>query len=163
MNKKTLILGMGNTVLCDDAAGILVAREILGVVSRANAGGGICVAETSYGGWRLIDILNGFDKVVIVDSISTGRFAAGECFRVETEDRRPTRLQSSHGLGLFEAIEFARASGQKMPGEISVYGVEVKNNTEFGETVSPDIQNNIGRIATNIIEEEKLLGSALSG
>ncbi len=147
---------MGNTVLCDDAAGVLVAREIHSVFSSSGSGAKISVAETSYGGWRLIDLLNGFDKVVIVDSITTGKFKQGECFRVERQENFKSHLQSTHGMGLFEAIEFAELAGQKMPKEISVYGVEIKNQVEFGETVSLEIIEKIPGIARDIIKEEKL-------
>lgn len=155
MAEKILILGMGNTVLCDDAAGILVAREIHRQLQGALSSS-VSVEEASYGGWRLVDLLAGYDRAVIIDSVITGKYPLGECFRIEQNAKPLSRLQSSHGLGLFEAIEFAKASGQKMPDKVSVYGIEIKNNTEFGEKVCAEIESKIPIIASEIIAEEKL-------
>ncbi|OGS17140.1 MAG: hypothetical protein A2219_03340 [Elusimicrobia bacterium RIFOXYA2_FULL_50_26] len=152
---KTLLLGLGNTILCDDAAGIMVAREI----GRLLDGGSIDCMEASCAGWRLVDILSGYEKAVIIDAIVGSGAQPGECCRVidKCGAARSLRLCSSHGMGMDEAIALARSSGRPMPEHIAVYAIEVVNPYEFGEAITPEVAVRIPAIARQIIDEEKLL------
>ena len=155
MPAKTLLLGLGNTILCDDAAGIMVAREM----GRLLEGRGVDCVEASCAGWRLVDVLSGYEKAVIVDAIVGSGAQPGECCRVidKCGVSRPLRLCSSHGMGMDEAVALARSSGRPMPENITVYAVEVVNPYEFGETITPAVAARIPAIARQIIDEERLL------
>jgi hydrogenase maturation protease len=65
---KTLVLGLGNPILTDDKVGIHVVRAAAGHCSPAN---GVTFAEASVGGLRLLDLLAGYDRAVMVDAIQT--------------------------------------------------------------------------------------------
>jgi hydrogenase maturation protease len=65
---KTLILGMGNTLLCDDGIGIITKRYLEKIL---NASANVDFCETSWGGFKIIDILTGYDYAVVIDSIKT--------------------------------------------------------------------------------------------
>ena len=63
--KKTQILGLGNTYLGDDAVGIHVIRELRPVVEPL----GIDVVEAELGGFELAEILGGYGRAKIVDAV----------------------------------------------------------------------------------------------
>lgn len=153
MNGKTLVLGLGNMILSDDAAGILVAREMQRQLAGSGADG-IDFAEAEYAGWRLVDLLAGYRRAIIVDAIISGKGLPGECFKIDAGATPGIHLQSSHGMGLFEAIELARQGGHEMPSEITVYAVEVKDPFTFGEELSEGLAGRIPAAAADIIREE---------
>lgn len=152
MHEKTLVLGLGNMILSDDAAGILVAREIQRQLARSNMGG-IDFAEAEYAGWRLVDLLAGYRRAIIIDAIVSGKGLPGECFKIDTGSPQGIHLQSSHGMGLFEAIELARQGGYDMPSDITVYAIEVQDPYTFGEKLSEGLAGRIPAAAADIIKE----------
>lgn len=149
---KILVIGLGNTILCDDAAGIIIGKGITEKVSRDR----IDFVEASYAGWRLIDILRGYKRLIIVDSIVGDKYVPGECYKVDPAQICSLHLSSTHGMGLNEAIEFAKQNGYEMPDTIALYAVGVKNPFEFGETVCGEVMDKIPGIIDQIIREENL-------
>ena len=151
--KDTLILGLGNSILSDDAAGIIIAKQVYRKAGSCN----LDFAEASYAGWRLIDLLEGYRRAIIVDSIIGSGIPPGECCRIEGHDNVSIHLALSHGLGIGEAIEFARANGHRMPDTVSVYAVEVLNPYEFGEKLSCEVEDGIPEAVAQILLEEELI------
>ena len=64
---KTLVVGLGNPILTDDGVGIYVARAAAERCQRDN----VTFAEASVGGMRLLDVLKGYERVIMVDAIQT--------------------------------------------------------------------------------------------
>jgi len=147
---KTLILGFGNPILTDDGVGIRIAQKI----KKENPY--LEVIETSEAGIALIDHAAGYDKLVIIDSIKTEQ-KPGELYKLELEDLKPTAyLSSSHGIDIATAFKLGESLGYKMPKHISLYAVEIRDNTTFGEECTEEIEKRIPFITKQIIEEERL-------
>ena len=148
---KTLILGVGNPILTDDGVGILIARKL------KEEKPGLEVIETGEVGLTLLDLVVGYDKLVIIDSIKTGEGKPGELFILQLEDLKPTMdFSSSHGIDVASAFELGQKLGNKMPEYVRIYAIEIKDNTSFGETCTEEIDKRIPFIAEQIIEEEQL-------
>ena len=148
---NTLILGIGNPILTDDGVGIKIARKI----KEGNPE--LEVIETSEAGIALLDLIAGYDKLVIIDSIKTGQEKPGEVYKLRLEDLKPTvDSASSHGVDIATAFELGRGLGYRMPKYISLYAVEIKDNTTFGEDCTEEVEERIPFIMSQIIEEEKL-------
>ncbi|OQX52354.1 MAG: hypothetical protein B5M53_08815 [Candidatus Cloacimonas sp. 4484_209] len=64
--KRTLILGLGNPILSDDAVGIRTVEKIEKLVGKKD---GIDYVKDSVAGLRILDIINGYDKLIIVDAV----------------------------------------------------------------------------------------------
>lgn len=147
---KTLILGFGNPILTDDGVGIRIAHKI----KEENPY--LEVIETSEAGIALIDYVTGYDKLVIIDSIKTEE-KPGELYKLELEDLKPAAyFSSSHGLDIATAFKLGDSLGYKMPKHISLYAVEIRDNTTFGEECTEEIEKRIPFITKQIIEEERL-------
>ena len=148
---KTLILGYGNPILTDDGVGIRIAQKI----KEENPY--LEVIETSGAGIALIDHVAGYDKLVIIDSIKTEQGKTGELYKLELEDLKPTaHFSSSHGIDIATAFKLGESLGYKMPKHISLYAVEIRDNTTFGEECTEEIEKRIPLITKQIIEEERL-------
>ena len=61
-----------------------------------------------------------------------------------------------HGLNLATVLEFGRAQGLAVPGEVIVYAIEVPDATTFGERLSPALEASMGDIVRTI--EHDLFG-----
>ena len=148
---NTLILGIGNPILTDDGVGIKIARKI----KEGNPE--LEVIETSEAGIALLDLIADYDKLVIIDSIKTGQEKPGKAYKLRLEDLKPTvDSASSHGVDIATAFELGRGLGYRMPKYISLYAVEIKDNTTFGEDCTEEVEERIPFIISQIIEEEKL-------
>jgi len=148
---KTLILGFGNPILTDDRVGIRVAQKI------REENPYLEVIETSEAGIALIDHVVGYDQLVIIDSIKTEQGKPGELYKLGLEDLKPAAyFSSSHGIDIATAFKLGESLGYEMPKHISIYAVEIRDNTTFGEECTEEVERRIPFIAKQIIEEEKL-------
>lgn len=148
---NTLILGVGNSILTDDGVGIKIAHKL----KERNPE--LEVTETSEAGIALLDLIVGYDKLIIIDSIKTEKGKPGELYKLELEALKPAaNPSSSHGIDIATAYEIGQRLGYRMPKYISIYAVEIKDNTTFGEKCTEEVEGRIPFIAEQIIEEEKL-------
>lgn len=147
---KTLILGIGNPILGDDAIGILVANELKKRIARSD----VEVEATSAISHYLWDIVSGYDKLIIIDSIITGKDKAGSIYRLKPEELVKEYLPAtSHQLGIIDTLKRGKKLGFSIPDEIVVYAIEVKDNTTFSEICTPEVEKAIPCAVKKIIKE----------
>ena len=148
---KTIVLGIGNPILSDDGIGIKIARKLKEENPLLD------IAETSEIGISLFDFIPGYDKLIIIDSIKTGQGEPGEVYKLKLEDLKPSEdFPSSHSIDMITALELGRRLGYKMPQHVSVYAVEVKDNSSFSESCTQEVEKRVPSIVKQIIGEEKL-------
>ena len=148
---NTLILGIGNSILTDDGVGIKIAQRL----KEENAK--LKVIETSEAGIILLDLIAGYDKLIIIDSIKTEKGKPGDLYKLELEDLKPSKdFSSSHGIGIATAFEFGQRLGYRLPKFVSIYAVEIKDNTTFGEKCTEEVEQRIPFIVKQIVKKEKL-------
>jgi hydrogenase maturation protease len=146
---KTLILGMGNPILSDDGAGIMVAQEI----SRRISDQDIEVKETNIAGFAIIDEIAGYRHVIIVDAVKTKKGIPGTIHRFTPADFRCTaHLSTPHTISFGTAIALAEKYGYDLPKSIEIYGIEVEDNTCFGESCTPKVRNAVHRVVDEILK-----------
>lgn len=147
---KTLVLGMGNTLLSDDGIGIIIKRYL---EHRFNNEPGIDFVETSWGGFRIIDILSGYDYAVIVDAIKSANKPQGYIYHFKSEDFLPTpRLTSCHDINFATALKLAETLNAKVPSDIDIFAVEVENNYIVSEQISPSLWKSIVKCSGEVIK-----------
>ena len=113
-----LIVGVGNELRGDDAAGVVVARKL-----RA---AGLPALELQGDPTVLLDLWAGRDAVVLVDCVRSGA-PAGTVGRLDLAGGRlPPGVRgstSTHAVGLGEAVELGRALGT-LPARALLHTVE---------------------------------------
>lgn len=148
---NTLILGIGNPILTDDGVGIKIARKLKEEKPDLE------VIETSEAGIALVDLIAGYEKLIIIDSIITEQAKPGELYKLELENLKPAMdFSSSHGIDIATAFELGKGLGYKMPESVSIYAVEIKDNSTFAEKCTQEVEERIPVIAKQIIKGEKL-------
>ena len=148
---KTLILGIGNPIVTDDGAGLKIARQI----KERNPE--LEVIEACSGALGLLDVVAGYDRLIIIDSVKTEGGKPGELYKLELEDLPPAlNLVTSHGVDIASAFKLGEGLGYKMPRSVSIYAVEIKDNTNFGEECTKEVAEKIPVLAQRIMEAENL-------
>ncbi len=132
---KTLILGLGNPILSDDGIGVHVAREIKHQRPELD------VLEASAAGFRVVDEMLDYDRVILIDSIVTGQMPVGSVFELTREQfRNASHYSSPHDMGLFEAFDLMQKHGAKLPEKLIIIAIEVKDIDTFSEQFTPEVE-----------------------
>jgi len=148
---RLLILGMGNTLFSDDGVGIAVVRELR---ERFRQNEHIEVLETSWGGFRIIDLLSGYDAAIVVDAIQTGQKPVGSIYHLQPEDfLNSVRMVSFHDINFATALEFARQMDIPMPEYISIYAIEVVDTELISEEMTPAVRPAVQQCVRKIVSE----------
>jgi hydrogenase maturation protease len=148
---RTLVLGIGNPILSDDGVGIEIARRLKERVP------GITAEETNEAAVSLLDLIAGYDRLIVIDSIKTGQGRPGELYKLGLEDLGGNLdFASLHGMDIATAFEVGERLGCHMPRSVSIYAVEVKDNETFAERCTPEVACRIPLAVKQIIGEEKL-------
>lgn len=148
MSGRRLLIGLGNDLRGDDAAGLLVARA-----ARDRGAGGVEVVES---GGEPIDLLAAWEEVdaaVVADAVVSGA-EPGTVQRIDAAAGPlppPFAAPSTHALGLAEAVELGRALG-RLPARLIVFGIEGSSFAVGGEP-APAIVAAAGRVAATALAE----------
>lgn len=143
-----MIIGLGNPILADDGVGIFAVEKVAGQVAHPLVDFHCC----SLAGFELLDMLVGYQRAVIVDSVKTGKYPVGQVMELETASLMTTvRLASVHDINLATALELGRMLGLEVPSQIVIYVVEVADNTTFREGCCPAVA-----AAVPVLEKEVL-------
>lgn len=147
---KTLVLGLGNPIVTDDGVGFAVAGELRKKLDRED----VAVEESSLGGLSLLDIITGFDKVVLVDAIQTVGGEPGHVYRLEPDDFDATmHAASPHDVNFATALKFGQEMGLDMPREIVIFAIEVEDVTTFSEQLTAKVAAAVPRCVETVMEE----------
>ncbi len=140
MPSKTLVLGLGNPILGDDGVGWKVAEIVQTRLGTLHAS--VEVDFASLGGLSLMERMLGYEHVILIDCIETGRVPPGtvRTFPLRAlENPMAGHTASAHDASLLTALQAAQAAGAQIPVRVDVVAIEAKVTYEFSEQLSPEI------------------------
>jgi hydrogenase maturation protease len=147
---KTLILGLGNDILTDDGVGLYVVRELKRTIHDED----ITVVEASLAGLGLLDLIVGYETVIVVDAIQTKQGKPGEIHRLDSSSLITTRhTASTHNVNLASALELGRRLGLDIPEKIIIFAIEAADVNTFSEGCTPSVKISIPRCINEILKE----------
>jgi hydrogenase maturation protease len=138
---RTLLLGMGNPILSDDAVGIRLVEDFnrnLSIVASLEI-----IEECTAAGVDLLQIIEGYDRLLLVDSIITSDGVPGRWFRFTAERLRETiHLTNMHDANFATVLSLGRQLGMRLPPdrEIHIFAVEVLDNRTFSEKMTDRLE-----------------------
>lgn len=135
MTPKILVLGLGNELLSDDGVGIKAARTL-----REEFSSQVDVVECSESGLALLDILEGYERVLLLDAILTGQHPPGTVFEFCTQDFPETIILSPHSAGIPELLQLAKRLEIHFPEKLYILAIEVENLFELGGELTPAVE-----------------------
>ncbi len=141
---SVLVVAVGNPDRGDDGVGRAVIDEL---ARRAPTSIDLVDVQVPT---RLSDAWKGRDDVVVVDAVRTGR-AVGSVVVERVGEGRMVRsgVAGTHGFGVAEAIELARALGC-LPARLTLVGVEAAGFT-LGSGLSPNVAAAVKPAADTVV------------
>jgi hydrogenase maturation protease len=134
---RTRIICLGNELVRDDGAAIHVARALAALPLPT----GTEVEIRANLGFDLLEMVQGDDRLILVDAMSTGR-APGTCVVQNGREieRYAVSGAPSHSLGVAELMELAHHMRPDKPlPEVVFVGIEGRAFGEYGNELSPEV------------------------
>lgn len=139
---STLVLGLGNDILTDDAIGPRVAEEVRRALVHYPPPHPV-VATIAVGGLALMEALLGYERVVLIDALWQPAWPPGSLHRLTLDDLAtlsPTlHSVSPHDTSLVVALDLGRQIGLAIPETLIMYAVAVSNIIDFGTEPTPAV------------------------
>jgi len=149
MQPRTLVLGIGNTVMSDDGVGVKVVQRLKDAYRFDDA---VALVDGGTLGLDLLPMLEEIEHLIVVDAVETGK-APGTCVRL-TGEELPIALEtkvSPHQMGLKDLLSVAELLGHK-PREMVLIGVQpasIEMDTELTAVVAAKVDV----LINNVLEE----------
>ncbi|WP_308170130.1 hydrogenase maturation protease [Acrocarpospora catenulata] len=152
MSVSSVVIGIGNDLRGDDAAGLAAARRLRGALPD-----GVRLIESGGDLAGLIEAWSGADLAVVIDTVVSG--APAGTVRRHTPLATPAEIPwpsltarhgSSHALGVADAIALGRALG-RLPRELVLYTVEAAD-LGLGAPLTPAVRRGVARIAVAVAQ-----------
>jgi hydrogenase maturation protease len=146
----TVVIGVGNRMRGDDAAGLVVIDRLTGRLAA-----GVRLVESTGDVTHLLDAWRGASRAVVIDAVVSGD-QPGTVHRLDACSGIPSswRSPSSHLLGLVEALELG-AVLDAVPADTVVFGIEAAEIDTGSEMTGP-VEAATLRVADEVLE---LLGA----
>lgn len=145
-----LVIGLGNPLRGDDSIGRVVAARL-----KRRKPPRLKVVELPGDGTDLMELWQDAGVVIVVNALASGG-EAGTVRRFDaTEQPLPFRFDgnSTHALGLGEAVELARALHQ-LPRRLIVFGIEGKQFA-VGSKLSSEVKRMVPHVVDRVMEEAR--------
>jgi hydrogenase maturation protease len=147
--KKILVAGVGNLLFSDEGLGVHVIREL----SRKSLPEEVELADVGTATFELTRLMDGKDKVVIVDAILTDD-APGTIYRLTPDDiksRRKKFAASLHQFGVLEALQCHAADATRP--EVVIVAVVPKDYRTLSTDLTPELESRVESIVSAVLEE----------
>jgi hydrogenase maturation protease len=145
---------MGNPILRDDGVGLRLTAEIRACsVACSDL---VTVSDCTVGGLSLLDVVAGFDRLIVLDSIKTAGGKPGSWYYFRGSSLQETmNLSNVHDANFATTLELGRRMGMKLPADddIHVFAVEVADNLSFAESLTPELEEALPEVADEIMAE----------
>jgi hydrogenase maturation protease len=148
---ETVLIGCGNLLRGDDAAGPLVIRYLWELWGE-HVPTGIRVVDGGTAGMDVAFQMRGAQRVVLVDACQTGE-TTGTLYKVpgsEVENVPPADGMNLHAFRWDHALAFARwLLKDDYPTDITVWLIEAAQ-TDFGAPLSPPVEKTARDLAVRL-------------
>lgn len=147
-DERTLIIGVGNADRGDDGAGLVVASLLQ---KRLQHRDDIRVVQHWGESTGLVDAMAGWDMVRIIDAACSDAEPGSYRIFEAGQNALPSDLvdMSSHGFGVPQAIELARALAT-LPKQCRIYAIEGMI-FDAGAPLSDDVQEAVEAVVLDIM------------
>ncbi len=142
---KTLVLGLGNELLGDDAVGVLAAWAL-----KEKLGDQADVVESSLSGLALLDFFVGYDRAIVIDAVKTGRCPPGTIYELSPADLDAVVAPSPHYAGLPELLAVAKQLNLDFPKEIKIFALEVEDPYTIGNRLSKPVRKALEELVQRV-------------
>ncbi len=137
MDRKTIVIGLGNEILTDDGIGSRIVRDL----KKFFEDFGIDHYTTPEGSLDLLEEIKGYDNLVVIDANITNDKNPGDiCIMSFPLNELTLHLSGLHDVDFNDMISLSRRLDIKVPDRISVLSVEIVEDKVFNKDLSENLQ-----------------------
>lgn len=155
VEKKILVLGIGNDILMDDGIG----PKLVNGLKEKFPNPDIKYETTWMGGLDILEFIQGYQTVIFIDAIKTKDGIPGTIYHFTLSDFKETlHLSSLHDVSFLTAIEMGKKIGHAIPENIHIIAIEIVEDMVFGESFTPQLKKRyqeIFRLVSNYLHSIK--------
>lgn len=144
-NNRLAIIGLGNTLRRDDGIGIHILARLQEEFSRED----ISFLNFGIASFGLINYINDFKKVLLIDAIDAGLEPASlRIFKLdEASYQTKEKKLSSHELSLADLLNLYQTLG--VSSDVQIAGIQVKD-TSYGLEMTRELERAKDKIAEEL-------------
>lgn len=148
-SEKLLIVGAGNTLMKDDALGIIALEQLKKIVDNPN----VSFFNAGTDIFKLLIFQEKFKKIIILDVIQMGN-EPGTIYRLNLDKIKEKQSEvSAHQIKLTEALKLIKLIHKNLCNtEIILYGIEPEE-VSFGEGLTKKVNKSL-KYLVNIVQSE---------
>lgn len=147
VEKKTLVLGVGNLLLKDEGVGIHVIQAL----EKENLPAHVHLMDGGTGGLHLLSWLQGYDRIIMIDAtLDNNPPGTVRLIRPRYASDFPP-LMSAHEIGLKDMIDAMILTGD-LPEDTHLIVISALHINEVGMELTPEVQAAIPEVIRMIRE-----------
>lgn len=150
---NTLIFGIGNPYRGDDGVGIIIARELKkNFKIKKNF---LDIQSGNIGVFSLLEFSREYDRLVVIDAKETSDDRPGEVKFMKLDDFEIKHSSTSHYIDLKTAWSLWQ-KGFKKPKFVDIFAIRIKEQTDYNDSLSPELERKLPGIIETISKKLKL-------
>lgn len=108
-------------------------------------------------GLCLLDLIAGFDVLVLVDSIQTGQLSPGFLHQFDVSELALLSTRSPHFLGVGEVIALGRELGFQVPSSVRILAVEVQDPFTVSQQLSRTLAAMLPQLVRQVADQVRII------
>ena len=144
-NDKMIVIGIGNLLLMDEGIGVHTINEL----EKYNLPRCVEMYDGGTGGFKLIDLIHGANKVLFIDAVEIGK-EPGTIIIFKSKDvcsLYPKKRHSLHDTDLLEVIKMIEMLDNHP--EIEIVGIQPKT-INYGTNLSKELADSMSNIIDTV-------------
>ena len=134
---KTKVIGLGNDILTDDGIGTRIVHDLQEFFQYS----GIDYYTTPEGSLDLLEEIQGYDNLIVIDAIVTNNNNPGDvCIMSFPLEEHTLHLSGLHDVNFNDMIKLSQELNIRVPENISVLSVEILEDKVFSKEFSDVLQ-----------------------
>lgn len=159
MKNDTLVLGLGSNILTDAGIGVRLVEDIQssGLIYNTDFKTAfLCSLE-------ILEVIDGYEVLIILDGIKSGTGPTGNVKVFSLAEFHPTiHLTNIHDFEFSQIIELGIFLGLKIPREIKIISIEIKDNLTFSNNLSNELTAKYLYVKNKVFDEIKNITQVLN-
>jgi len=157
MKKPVIVIGLGNTLMSDEGAGVRVVQRLSNFSDKFPL---VDFADAGTGGMSILHLIKDKNKAIFIDCAKMGG-EPGSIRKFTPEEIKSIKAlayQSLHEFDLIKIINMSDKLGQ-CPAEIIIFGIEpqsVKPGCELSKTLTDRLDEYVTMICKELIVSSQL-------
>lgn len=147
---NTIVIGIGNEILTDDGIG----PKLCDYLKESIDNNSIIFKKLNVGGLEVLEFIQGYKKVIFIDAIKTVSGQIGDVYLFTPEDFKETlHLSNIHDTSFITALELGKHLDFKIPRDMHIIAVEIKEDMEFSEYFSDELTVKYSEIKKKVLNK----------